>query len=157
MQKKHIIIAIFISLIAIFSIMQLSPKGEIYLTHLQSGKFHVVEVKAKNLAYPFFGVSFHLNFNKDTYKFDHYILGSFFKDSDPLVQVAEKNNQIISGISLKRGSLINKKDGTLLKLFFTANQNNVKTTDFYFTSPVYSTYSNGRVNIDRVIFTPQKK
>lgn len=153
-RKKHIItfscFGLGIAITALFS--QSPPGGEISLAHSQENQFHIVEVHAKNLAHPFFGTSFHLTFDQDQYKYDHFSLGSYFRNSDPLVQVAQNENEIIAGISLKRGSLIKKQEGTLLKLYFTKKPQTADTSQFKFTSPIYSTYENGRKDVNNVIF-----
>lgn len=140
------------------TIASLLPGGEIYLTHKDNNNFHIVEVNAKDLAHPFFGTSFHLHFNQDQYKYDHYSLGSYFEaDDNPLVQVAQKDEKIIIGISLKRGSLITRRDGTLVKLFFTQKtlikNPATDTSSFSLASAVYSTYDNGRKDIPTVKFS----
>ena len=165
--KKHIItfscLGLAIPLITLSS--YLLPAGEIYLTHKQSHEqtppqtaeqTHIVEVNIKDLGYPFFGTSFHLQFDPEKYEYDHFTLGSYFSSSDnPLVQVAQKDNAIIVGISLKRGNLITKKDGTLLKLFFKNKQepDSQSITNFAFSNTVFSTFNNERKNI-QLIFTP---
>jgi len=140
----------------------LLPGGEIYLTHVQAHEqttdqnadFHVVEVNAKNLAYPFFGTSFHIHFDPSKYEYDHFTLGSYFTSSDnPLVQVAQKDATIIAGLSLKRGNLITKKEGTLLKLFFKNKQSSLQEANFTFSNTVFSTFDKERKNI-QLIFTP---
>lgn len=141
---------------------KLLPGGEIYLTHVQAHKqtqeqtadFHVVEVNIKNLAYPFFGTSFHLRFDPTKYEYDNFTLGSYFTSSDnPLIQVAQKDAAIIVGLSLKRGNLITKKEGTLLKLFFKNKQTSLQEANFAFTNTVFSTFDKERKNI-QLIFTP---
>jgi Cohesin domain len=155
LRKKHIITFSCFGLVAaIFTLFtQFLPGGEIYLAHSKSEQLHTVEVKAKDLASPFFGTSFHLTYNQDQYEYDHFSLGSFFAESDPLVQVAPRDNSIITGISLKRGSLIKKSEGSIIKLFFKTKQTNPPTSSFSLTNTVYSTYDNGRKNIPSVKFS----
>ena len=153
-RKKHIItfscFGLGIAVIGLSS--QLLPGGEISLAHSQTENFHIVEVQAKDLSYPFFGTSFHLSFDPSKYAYDHFSLGSYFQNADPLVQIAPNGNEVIVGISLKRGALINKKDGMLLKLFFNQKSPSADKTQFRFSSPVYSSYNNGRKDINNIIF-----
>lgn len=154
-RKKHIItfscFGLGIATIALFN--NFLPGGEIYLAHSKSNKFHIVEVQAKDLASPFFGTSFHLTFNQNQYEYDHFSLGSFFEESDPLVQVAPKENSVVIGLSLKRGSLIKKSEGSIIKLFFKTKQTNPLTSSFSLTNTVYSTYDKGRKNIPSMKFS----
>ncbi|MBA4336415.1 hypothetical protein C0416_01395 [bacterium] len=163
--KKHVItfscLGLTIPIITLSS--YLLPGGEIYLTHVQAREqntkqtaeqTHIVEVNIKDLDYAFFGTSFHLQFDPEKYEYDHFTLGSYFSSSDnPLVQVAQKDSAIIAGISLKRGNLITKKEGTLLKLFFKNKQTALQEANFAFTNTVFSTFDKERKNI-QLIFTP---
>ncbi len=154
-HKKHIITLLCFGIIAATTPLlgKLFPEGEIYLTHSDSPNFHIIEVKAKDLAQPFFGTSFHLHFNQNQYEYDHFSLGSFFEESDPLVQIAKSGDVIMVGLSLKRGSLIKNKEGTLLKLFFKTNETRLQPHSFSLSNAVYSTYDNGRKDIDSVRFS----
>ena len=138
-----------------FVAIALSPRGEIYLDKKANGTSYIVEVKAKELPKPFFGTSFHIVFDNNNYIYNRFSLGSFFAtDDDVLVQVAQKDNSIIVGLSLKRGHIINKTNGVMLKLFFTQKPHASPATHFSLTNGVYSTYKNGRENIDSIKFKP---
>lgn len=154
-RKKHIItfscFGLGIAAIALFG--NFLPGGEISLIHSQEDQFHVVEVQTKNLAHPFFGTSFYLTYNPNHYEYDHFSLGSFFEDTDPLVQVAPKDDLIIIGLSLKRGSIIKKPEGTLIKLFFTNKSHTHDISNFSLKKGIYSTFDNGRKDISSVKFS----
>ncbi len=156
LHKKHIVTfaCLGLAIPAILASKSLLPGGEIYLAHEDNNNFHVVEVSAKDLAHPFFGTSFHLKFNPGQYEYSHFSLGSYFVQTSPIVQVAQKGNEIIAGISLKRGSLIKDSEGSLLKLFFKRKTSDISTSSFSLAKGVFSTFDNGRKDIGSVKFAP---
>lgn len=129
------------------------PVGKIFLTHEISDNFHVVSVNAAELKAPFFGTAFHVHYDSEDLTYDHFTLGDYFaSDNSPLVLVNESDEKgkVVVGISMKRGSLIEKSDGILLKLYFKGGTSNEP--DFAFSNTVFSTFENGRKDIDGVDF-----
>jgi hypothetical protein len=159
-------------LISVFYIyiFLIQPAGAIYLTYetpdpYDSTNFYIVTVAAEDLKVPFFGTAFHINYNPEVYKYDHFSLGDYFEpQDDPIVLVnestqnpVESNAKIIIGLSLKRGQIIKKSEGTLLKLYF-KNSNSImdQTTgsDFHFSNAVFSTFDKKRKDIKNITFYP---
>jgi len=156
-HKKHIIIAVFTGLIVStwLAILNFASNGEIYIASENNKNFYIIDINARDLKKPFFGTSFHLNFNKNQYNYDHYSLGTFFTlDDNPLIQVAQKDNSVLVGISLKRGNIIKKRNGNILKLFFIQKTTTPETSSFSFTRGVFSTYDKGRKDILNFKFNP---
>jgi hypothetical protein len=127
----------------------------------ENSSFQTVSIVAEDLKVPFFGTAFHINYNPQNYIYDHFTLGDFFSsDDDPLVLVNQKDSKIIVGISLKRGQLLTKSEGTLLKLYFKndspsalLNPNN----DFSFSNAIFSTFDKQkgeRQDIQNITFNP---
>lgn len=155
-------------------------------TYSNPSNFYVVDVVAEDLKVPFFGTAFHINYNPQNYIYDHFTLGDYFSsDDDPLVLVnptvikdnqtdqannEDSNAKIIVGISLKRGELLTKSQGTLLKLYFKNNSQsklsnlsftnldpNGSNNDFSFSNAVFSTFNTAkgeRQDIQNITFNP---
>ena len=154
-SKKHLIPACIIALIipAYIFTQNFFPGGEIFLTHQDNPNFHKVLIQAKDLRYPFFGLAFHLKYDPNTYEFDHYSLGDFFtSQDDPITLVNNKENTIITGISLKRGQSIKSTEGTLLNLYFKHKNPQENLNSFAFENTVYSTFDKERKDIGNFIF-----
>jgi len=138
---------------------------------------NVVTIVAEDLKVPFFGTAFHINFDPQKYTYDHFTLGDYFEiQDDPLVLVNpvisknsspknSLNGEIIVGISLKRGQIITKTEGTLLKLYFKeiSNKNifnnftddKIPSNEFSFSNAVFSTFDKKkgeRSNIKNIKF-----
>ncbi|MBN1494109.1 hypothetical protein JW911_00010 [Candidatus Peregrinibacteria bacterium] len=174
MYKKNpflnpiIIIALTIVLIVTFYVCKIliQPAGAIYLTRQQSSSFEIVSVVAEDMSVPFFGTAFHINYNTSELKYDHFSLGDYFTpQDDPLVLVSESltNEKIMAGISLKRGNVIKKPNGTLIKLYFKPIKNiqfpqtEISPSEFSFSNTVFSTFdmqTKQRKNIANITFYP---
>lgn len=159
-------------LISIFYIYKflIQPAGAIYLTYespspYDSTSFHTVIVAAEDLKVPFFGAAFHVNYNPESYKYDHFSLGNYFEPQDnPIVLVNESTQKseeeygkIIIGLSLKRGQIIKKSEGTLLKLYFknsTSIMDQTAENDFHFSNAVFSTFDKARKDLTNITFYP---
>lgn len=156
LTKKHLIFpALFLIVIpSWFAIQNFLPAGEIYLDHHDNQQTHIVSVNARNLRYPFFGTAFHLNYNPNEYIYDHFTLGDYFSPEDsPLTLVHESvKGTVVAGISLKRGEIIKKSEGTLLNFYFRKRSSQNNTNDFLFSNAVFSTFENERRDIDNIIF-----
>lgn len=129
--------------------------GFINIFHEETNEHHILKVQGFELEHPFFGLAFHLHFNPDIYEFDHYTLGDYFDTNDPpLVMVSEHKNEpkIIAGISLKRGDLIDQKNGTFLNLYFLKKQDQTDPLSFKFEDGVYSTFNEERIDVENIVF-----
>lgn len=133
---------------------------------------HIVSVVAEDLKVPFFGTAFHINYDPKNFIYDHFSLGDYFNASDdPLVLVNSTNTGIntpkgviVVGISLKRGQLLSKTEGTLLKLYFKSINNpstpqftQTSESSFTFSNAVFSTFDtnkNERQDIQNITFKP---
>lgn len=183
-----ILFCLLLSVIIYKNFMQ--SAGAIFLKHVQYEKiyepanpdFYIVSVTAEDLKIPFFGTAFHINYNPQDYTFDHFTLGDYFEtQDDPMVlvnsNVGSQNletglstGKIIVGISLKRGQLLTKPEGTLLKLYFKDVSkknlfNNFRaypeeqkpSNEFSFSNAVFSTFDNingERKDVENITFYP---
>ncbi len=129
--------------------------GFINLVHEQDERFHVVRIEGFNLEHPFFGLAFHLNYDEKLFEFDHFTLGDYFTtENDPLTLVSKDQNEskIVTGLSLKRGQLIDKSEGTFLKLYFKKKIYDPSIYGFVFEQGVFSTFDKERMDIENVEF-----
>lgn len=123
--------------------------------HEETDQHHIIKVQGFELEEPFFGLAFHLHFDPELYEFDHYTLGSYFKSEDkPIVLVSEYKDEpkIIAGVSLKRGELMHKREGTFLNLYFEKKQGKTDPLSFRFEDGLYSTFENGRKDVTNIEF-----
>jgi len=127
--------------------------------------FYIVSVVAEDLKVPFFGTAFHVNYDPAKFTYDHFSLGDYFtSQDDPLVLVNDNidengrhNGKITIGISLKRGQILNKQKGPLLKIFFkkfSGNTEQNQDIQLYFSNTVFSTFDRERKDIKNVTFYP---
>jgi hypothetical protein len=132
--------------------------GTIALSYQNDENFYTVSVKAENLKQPFFGTAFHLHYDSSNLKYDHFTLGNYFPtEISPFTLVQPKSNEIIVGISLKRGQIIQKPSGTLLKFYFKKLPNeksheSIIGKNFSFSNTVFSTFNKERLNVENVKF-----
>lgn len=129
--------------------------GFINIFHEENEQYYILKIQGFELEHPFFGLAFHLNFDSDLYEFDHYTLGDYFESNDsPLIMVSKYKDEpkIIAGVSLKRGNLINKREGTFLNLYFTKKQDKVDPLSFEFEDGIYSTFNEARADVENVVF-----
>ena len=129
--------------------------GFINIMHEETETQHIVSIEANALLYPFFGLAFHLQYDPALYEFDHFTLGDFFKSSDdPMAFVDESLEyaEIVAGISLKRGQVIDKSEGTFLKLYFNKKVYQPDFNGFVIEQGVFSSFDEGRKDIDSVEF-----
>ena len=153
LDDKYKLIIIVVSL-GIYIYTLAIPAGTISLSHHDDSNFHIVSVNAQNLRFPFFGTAFHIHFDSNDYSYDHFTLGDYFTTEDsPLVLINEGQGKIIVGISLKRGEVINKPEGTILKLYFKNHSGNSGNQNFKFSNEVFSTFNGKRVDIENIDFS----
>ncbi len=129
--------------------------GFINIFHEETDQHHILKIQGFELDQPFFGIAFHLHFNPELYEFDHYTLGDYFESNDtPLVMVSEYKDEpkIIAGLSLKRGDLIHKREGTFLNLYFEKKQDKTDPLSFKFEDGIYSTFNEARKDVENVAF-----
>ena len=129
--------------------------GFINLIHEETETQHIISVEGNALLFPFFGLAFHLQYDPEQYEFDHYDLGDFFGPQDnPMTFVEDSGEyaEIIAGLSLKRGQIIEKSEGTFLKLYFNKKVYEPDFTGFVIEDGVFSSYDKGRKDVDSVEF-----
>jgi hypothetical protein len=160
--KFHILHIFLLAIVVSFGIFIYTlaiPAGTISLAQNSTSDFHIVSVKAENLRYPFFGTAFHLHYDPNDYSYDHFTLGDYFTSQDsPLVLIHEgreygDRGELIAGISLKRGKVINKPDGTLLKFYFKPISNDSGNQNFTFSHEVFSTFDKERKDLTNINFS----
>ncbi len=153
----HIIILTLIVALGVYIYTFAIPAGRISLARKTADNFHIVSVNADGLRYPFFGTAFHLHYDIGALTYDHFTLGDYFSlDDSPLVLVNETGEKgtLVIGISLKRGQLIDKPDGTLVNLYFKSDReaDTVKDSTFSFSNTVFSTFDEKRVDVVGIVY-----
>ncbi|MFC1656089.1 hypothetical protein ACFL3C_04415 [Patescibacteria group bacterium] len=149
----HIVLLTLIVSLGVYIYTLAIPAGTISLAYKTSEDFHIVSVNAGGLRRPFFGTAFHLHYDIDALIYDHFTLGDYFTSSDsPLVLVNEslEKGTLMIGISLKRGELLDKPDGTLVNLYFEGRPKNDST--FTFSNTVFSTFDEEREDVSSIDF-----
>ncbi|MCK4815349.1 hypothetical protein KA005_06230 [bacterium] len=129
--------------------------GFINIFHEEDDQYHILRIQGFELEHPFFGLAFHLHFDSNLYEFDHYTLGDYFESGDtPLIMVSKYKDEskIIAGVSLKRGDLIHRRNGTFLNLYFHKKQDQTDPLSFKFEDGIYSTFNETRMDVENVVF-----
>ncbi|MFC1810509.1 hypothetical protein ACFLZH_03335 [Patescibacteria group bacterium] len=156
MKKLLLTLIIIILCITGFTLyINAKSAGAIRIMHEQTEMQHIISIEGNELNYPFFGLAFHLLYDPKLYEFDHFTLGDFFETSDdPMAFVDEslKKPEIVAGISLKRGQLIDRPEGTFLKLYFNKKEYQPDIHGFVFEHGVFSTFDEERKDITEVEF-----
>jgi len=107
-----------------------------------------VDVKALDVPANFFGISFHLGIGGLGWKLQSYELGDVFKGENPFFLAFAKEHEIIAGMVLKRGDIVDVHDGVLMS--FLVRPTSGGRMDFSFSNEVLSVFRHGRVDLSNV-------
>lgn len=158
MKKSRIVlyIGIFIALLtSVYGYKYFTHNGTISLTHNEKQKYHVVTVTMNDIPAPFFGTAFHLHYNPKQLSFNHYTLGNYFFEKNPITLIDNKAETIVVGLSLKRGERIAKNEGKLLHIYFNKESNYKQKPAVHFSNTVFSTFTDKRKDLP-VNFIPRE-
>lgn len=99
-----------------------------------------VSIYAQNIDKKLLGVGFDFNFKNA--EFINYSHGDFFeRGGEPvyMVKLSKNRSRIISGITLKRGDILQNGSGQIISFYFNARKTD---GDFAFSNPVAATIEN---------------
>lgn len=95
-----------------------------------------------------FGAAFHVVTSGAEWELSSYQMGTVFEGSEPFLLVTEKDDVLITGISLQRAQSAQIQDGELITFFVQPLEEGEISFDFDY--PVLSTYQNGRKDVEGV-------
>jgi hypothetical protein len=113
-----------------------------------------INVLAENLPEDLFGAAFHLSLNDGNFELTDYILGDVFggKGIQPVMLAAKLDNEIVFGVTLKKGDQAEIRDGVLAVFNIIPQKKEEITAEFK--DAVLSTFNGQRENIENVQWVP---
>ena len=111
-----------------------------------------LDVEIENAPEDLFGVAFHLKFDSAEWNLGKYEAGNVFniKDAEPILLASSKseNDELIFGISLKKGDEVVISDGILTSFYLNINGDEEVTIDF--TDNYMTVFDKQRVDLEDV-------
>ncbi len=120
--------------ITIFVAIYMENQTKIYLNSYSADNGIIkIDVMGEDLPENLFGVSFHLKIDGSDWLLNNYETGNVFADNEPLFMVQEKHgqtNEIVTGITMKRGDEYMVSDGVLASFYIEPEQTGTLTMSF---------------------------
>lgn len=113
-----------------------------------------INVVGENLPGDLFGVAFHLSLNDENFELVNYIAGDVFDNGEaqPVMLAAKLNNEIVFGITLKKGDSAEVHDGVIAAFNILPQGREELTAEFK--DAVLSTFNGQREDIENVQWMP---
>ena len=111
-----------------------------------------MDVEIENAPEDLFGVAFHLKFDSAEWNLEKYEAGNVFnvQDAEPILLASSKseNDELIFGISLKKGDEVMVSDGILASFYLNIDGDQEVTIDF--TDNYMTVFDEQRVDLEEV-------